>query len=146
MSGFPCGSVMNPPAMQEMWIGSLGQEDPLDREMATYSSILAWEIPWTEEHGGLHSMVSQRVRHHLATKLQQPVMSGLRVPVSRTQMVIYIVNFCTLSEGSFLIQPSCNISLQFSCSFNVRKFWMETKVLCCQDDSFILTWWWWFTC
>ena len=71
MSGFPCGSVMNPPAMQEMWIGSLGQEDPLDREMATYSSILAWEIPWTEEHGGLQSMGLQRVRHNWATKQQQ---------------------------------------------------------------------------
>ena len=93
MSGFPCGSlVMNPPAMQEMWIGSLGQEDPLEREMATYSSILAWEIPWTEEHDGLHSIVSPIVRHHLATK-QQPVMSGLSLPVSRTQMVTDIVKF-----------------------------------------------------
>ena len=44
MSGFPCGSlVMNPPAMQEMWIGSLGQEDPLEREMATHSRTLAWK-------------------------------------------------------------------------------------------------------
>ena len=145
MSGFPCGSlVMNPPAMQEMWIGSLGQEDPLEREMATYSSILAWEIPWTEEHGGLHSMVSPRVRHHLATKQQQPVMSGLRVPVSRGSPTL--LNFCTLSEGSFLIQPLSNISLQFSCSFSVRKFWMETKVLGCQGDPFTLIWWWWFSC
>ena len=47
--------------MQEMQVRSLGQEDPLEREMATHSSILAWEIPWTEEPGGLQSMVSQRV-------------------------------------------------------------------------------------
>ena len=39
--------------MQEMWIGSLGKEDPLEEEMATHSSILAWKIPWTEESGGL---------------------------------------------------------------------------------------------
>ena len=47
--------------MQEMQVRSLGQEDPLEKEMATHSSILAWEIPWTEEPGGLQSMVSQRV-------------------------------------------------------------------------------------
>ena len=48
---------------QEMWVRSLGQEDPLEKEMATHSSISTWEIPWTEESGGLHPMVSQRVRH-----------------------------------------------------------------------------------
>ena len=62
--GFPGGSVVkNPPAMQKMWVRSLGQEDPLEKEMASHSSILAWEIPWTEEPGGLQSMGSQRVRH-----------------------------------------------------------------------------------
>ena len=45
--------------MQEMWVPSLGQEDPLEKKMATYSSILAWEIPWTEEPGRLQSMGSQ---------------------------------------------------------------------------------------
>ena len=49
--------------MQAMWVQSLGQEDPLEEEMATHSSILAWEIPWTEEPGGLQSMGSQRVGH-----------------------------------------------------------------------------------
>ena len=43
------------PAMQETWVRSLGQEDPLEKEMATHSSILAWRIPWTEELGGLQS-------------------------------------------------------------------------------------------
>ena len=45
---------------KEMWIQSLGQEDPLEEGMATHSSIRAWEIPWTEERGGLQSMGSQR--------------------------------------------------------------------------------------
>ena len=45
-------------AMQEAWVRSLGQEDPLEKAMATHSSILAWKIPWTEEPGGLQSMVS----------------------------------------------------------------------------------------
>ena len=51
------------PGMQETQVRSLGQEDPLGKEMATHSSILAWEIPWTEEPGRLQSTGSQRVRH-----------------------------------------------------------------------------------
>ena len=66
--GFPCGSaVKNPPAMQEpqeRQVQSLGQEDPLEEEMATHSSILAWRIPRTEEPGGLQFMVLQRVGHN----------------------------------------------------------------------------------
>ena len=53
-------TVKNPPAMQEMWVLSLGWEDPLEKEMATLSSTLAWRIPWTEELGGLQSMGSQK--------------------------------------------------------------------------------------
>ena len=63
--------VKNPPAIQETWVRSLGQEDPLEKELASHSSIFAWEIPWTEEPGGLQSMGSQRVRHKLAIKQQQ---------------------------------------------------------------------------
>ena len=64
---FPDGSlVKNLSAMQEMqelWVTSLGWEDPLEEEMETQSSILTWKIPWTEEPGGLQSMGSQRARH-----------------------------------------------------------------------------------
>ena len=56
-------TVKNLPAMRETWVRSLGQEDPLEKEMATYSSILAWRIPWTEEPGGSQSMGLQRVGH-----------------------------------------------------------------------------------
>ena len=52
--------------MKEMQFQSLGLEDPLEKEIATYSSILAWKIPGTEEHGGLQSMGSNRVGHDLA--------------------------------------------------------------------------------
>ena len=55
--------VKNLPVMQETWVWSLGQEDSLEKEMATHSNILAWEIPWTEEPGRLQSMRSQRVGH-----------------------------------------------------------------------------------
>ena len=54
--------VKNLPAMQETWVQSLGWEDPLEKEMATYSGILAWQIPWTEEPGGLQFLGLQRVR------------------------------------------------------------------------------------
>ena len=60
--GFPGGSdVKNLPAVQETWVPSLGGEDALENGMATPSSLLAWEIPWTEESGGLQSSRSQRV-------------------------------------------------------------------------------------
>ena len=58
--------------MQEMQAPSLGQEGPLEKEMATHSNILAWEIPWKEEAGGLQSMGLQRVRHDLVTKSMPP--------------------------------------------------------------------------
>ena len=51
------------PTMRKTWVRSLGREDPLEKEMATHSSILAWKIPWTEEPGGLQSKGSQRVGH-----------------------------------------------------------------------------------
>ena len=51
------------PIMQETWAQTLGREDPLEKEMATHSSILDWKIPWTEEPGRLQSMGSQRVGH-----------------------------------------------------------------------------------
>ena len=56
--------VKNLPAVQETQVQSLGQEDPLEKDMATHSRILAWEIPWTEGPGGLQSMGLQRVGHN----------------------------------------------------------------------------------
>ena len=56
-------TVKSLPVVRETQVQSLGQEDPLEKEMATHSSILAWEIPWTEEPGGLQSLESQRVGH-----------------------------------------------------------------------------------
>ena len=62
--GFPDGLVVkNLPAVQEMQVQSLGREDSLEKEIATHSTILDWEIPWTEEPGRLQSMGSQRVGH-----------------------------------------------------------------------------------
>ena len=62
MASLVAQMVKNLPTMQETWVQFLGWEDPLEKEMATYSSILAWRIPWTEEPGRLQSMGLQRVR------------------------------------------------------------------------------------
>ena len=64
--------------MQEMWVQSLSQEDPLEKDMATRSSILAWEIPAAEELHGLQSMGSQRVGHNLATKQYAQVLKFIQ--------------------------------------------------------------------
>jgi len=64
LSSLVAQMVKNLPAMWETPVRSLGSEDPLEKEMATHSSILAWKIPWTKEPGGLQSMGSQRVRHN----------------------------------------------------------------------------------
>ena len=63
--------VKNLPAVQETWVRFLGQEYPLEKEMATHSSVLAWRIPWIEEAGGLQSMGLHRVGHNQAIKQQQ---------------------------------------------------------------------------
>ena len=59
--------VKNPPAMRDTWVQSLGQEDPLEKGVATHSSMLAWRIPWREELHGLQSMGLQRVGHDQET-------------------------------------------------------------------------------
>ena len=64
--------VKHLPAMWETWVRSLGREDTLEKEMATHSSILAWEILWRKESGGLQSMASQRVGHNLVTTPPPP--------------------------------------------------------------------------
>ena len=63
MASLVAQTVKNPPAVQVTWVRSLGWEDPVEKEMASHSSILAWKIPWTEEPGGLQSTGSQRVQH-----------------------------------------------------------------------------------
>ena len=62
--------VENPPVTKETWIQSLDREDPLEKEMATHSSVLAWEIPWTKEPSGLEFRGWERLGHDLAFKQQ----------------------------------------------------------------------------
>ena len=69
--------VKNPPTIQEMWVRALGQEDPLEKAMATHSSILAWEIPGTEEPGRLQSMGSQESWTRLSTHASMHLLNYL---------------------------------------------------------------------
>ena len=64
LSSLMAQTVKHPFTMRETWVRSLGQEDPLEKEMATHSSTLAWKIPWMEEPGRLQSMGLQRVGHN----------------------------------------------------------------------------------
>ena len=74
--------VKNLPAMQETLVQSLYREDPLEKGMATHSSILAWRIPWTEEPGVLQSMGSHRVRRDLVTKQQLEIAYSMFLRIS----------------------------------------------------------------
>ena len=80
---FPCGSgVKHPPVTQKTRVRSLGWEDPLEKEMATHSSVLAWEIPWTEEPGRLQSTGFQRVGQDLVTKHTSTYIVAMKTYVS----------------------------------------------------------------
>ena len=91
--------------MQETWVQSLGREDPLEEEVATHSSILAWKIPQTEEPGRLQSMGSQRVGHDLVTKEQQQqiiIAEYIAVYSSCSKIQTWIVS-CLLGQYSLSI-------------------------------------------
>ena len=79
--------------MQEMWVQSLGREDPMEKEMAIPSSTLAWEIPWTEEPGRLQSLVSQRVEYDFAAEHTHVHINPLR----DTAFALLNVYICSVS-------------------------------------------------
>ena len=94
--------VKNMPGVQKTQVRSLGQEDPLEKRMATHSSILAWRTSWTEEPGGLQSMVSQRVRHDWDTFTMTLVLCWIGV-----------VNWAPLSCFLLLEQKLSTFHLQY---------------------------------
>ena len=112
--------VKNLPAVQETWVRSLGWEDPLEKEMATHSSILAWRIPWTEKPCGLQSMGSQRIGHDWAsnTILLQRFFSPKTVCPQPLCIFSELSHpFPWLYCGIFLITPQ-NVSLAQLSSLN----------------------------
>ena len=98
-------TVKNLPAIQETWVQSLNQEDPLEKGVTTHYSITAWRIPWTEESGRLRSMESQRVEHDRATNTHTHTHTHIMLTVSFFLDVLYQlgqVSFYIYFSESFL--------------------------------------------
>ena len=95
------------PTIQETWVRSLGQEDPLEKEMATHFSILAWKIPWTKEPGRLQSMGSQRVGHDWVTSLTYSLTKQFCLKEHTST-----VDFLRL-KGSAITSKNCSWYLQY---------------------------------
>ena len=104
---YPGGSDGKVPTIQETWVRSLGQEDPLEKEMATHFSILAWKIPWTKEPGRLQSMGSQRVGHDWVTSLTYSLTKQFCLKEHTST-----VDFLRL-KGSAITSKNCSRYLQY---------------------------------
>ena len=111
--------------MQEMWVRSLGWEDPLEEEMATHSSTLAWRIPWAEETSGLQSIGSQRVGHVWMTEHAR---TGSKVPCPRSQ--------CLLAE-KLRVRASLQASWSDSCSDKKAASWHPTEKININQKCFL---------
>ena len=125
---YACGSVCwtspgaqvvkNVPAMQETWVWSLGQEDPLGKGMATHSSIIAWEIPWTEEPGGLQSIGLHRVTHDWSSLARTHPHCWALYSVPLICFSILSAISCYLDYCSFiLLSIFSSLWVMFSCFF-----------------------------
>ena len=109
--GFAGGSVVkNPPAMQETWVRPLCREDAPEEEIATHSSILAWEILWTEEFDGRQPMVLQRVGHDLATERAQRDRTGNTV--CQQSSVKGVFSRLRFSPRDWPLDPAARVTAQ----------------------------------
>ena len=100
--------------MQETWVRSLGQEDPLAKEMATHFSILASRIPWMEEPGGLQSTGSQRVGHDWATELNWDIIL-IKIILTQTSTSMQIISSLKLEDSEIYLQFN-NLCNPMDCS------------------------------
>ena len=110
-----------------MWVWPLGQEEPLEKEMAIHSSILAWEIPWTEEPGGLQSMGSQRVRHNRT----QHIIANIDWGLSQAQYSMLSLHYALKSLHNPVRNPVWAVTYTVACLFVVKKIsstWKLTTI------------------
>ena len=120
--------------MQEMQIWSLGQENPLEKEMTTHFSVLTWEIPWSEEPGGLQSMGLQRVGHDWMT-IQQEQEQETDISTLKTSAVFWIWKQRRQTEASKLVH-----TYFFAFSVNLDMNWIEVLLVtfCARPLCFLL--------
>ena len=118
------------------WVQSLGEEDPLEKKVATHSSIPACKIPWTEEPGGLQFMESQRVRHHWATDTHTDVI----VDYFRTSVGLLTCLNSFKRRETFFFKKESNVSWSYMyvLVFNmlIQDMWIPWKKLCCCSRKF----------
>ena len=122
--------------MLETWVRSLGREDPLEKEMATHSSILAWRIPWREEPGGLQSMGSQRVRHDWATSLTHSLIT------EKIILSFYIKHDMTSTPWTQCLQTSLTV-LNYELAHHLEK---KTNVIFLHARNMTLKMEYYLTC
>ena len=108
------------PAMQETWVWSLGQEDPLEKEMETHSSILAWKIPWTEEPGGPQSMGSQKVGHNWVTNTHTH---------THTHVYMYVINAVSQFSCSVVSDSATPWTAAHQASLYITYSWSLLKLM-----------------
>ena len=122
--------VKNLRAVQETWVWSLGWQDPLEKGMATHSSILAWRIPWTEEPGKLQSVGSQRVRHDWVTHTHTHTHTEWHV-CERVSLIMIIIIFLVveIKKIMYYLEPKyieAEHSL-WSTGFEIRQNWVHIQ-------------------
>ena len=111
------------PATWETWVRSLDQEDPLEKEMATHSSTLAWKIPWTEKPGRLQSMGSQRVEHNWATSFSFPFFLVTVYIIHIKCMFINVKCSSIWCFGYIWSRKQIQLTFQLGCVRNGGKYW-----------------------
>ena len=137
MTSLVAQTVKHLPTMQETRLQSLGQEDLLEKEMATHSSTLAWKIPWTEEPGRLQSMGSQRVGHDWATSLSLSFQSydRLGAPLDKglgAWIVVLPLLFCrcrSLGKSLNLVEPHFSRTVRGLITYSLRSYLKSSSIL-----------------
>ena len=125
MASLVAQMVKTLPAMQETWVQSLAWDDPLEKEIETHSSILAWRISWTEESGGLQSMVLQRIRQNWATNSFTFTIVDVQPKLQVNNIVIHSFFFF-----SFIFISWRLITLQYCSGFCHTLTWISHGVTC----------------
>ena len=121
-------TVKNLPAVQETWPWFLGQKDPLEKVMATHSSILAWRIPWTEEPGGLQSTGLQRVRHGWVINIFTFFLHPLRLAHGNTSTVFLESKSFKIESGPKSSSYIPEFLMDIRCAINVS--WIKIVFVC----------------